>query len=222
MIALLLALTGCATFTGARPLEPGQHEVGATVGGPLVSALGVVMPLPMIIAQGRSGVAMVGDRPFDLSYGMNLTGLPFGVIGLHGGGSFLLAHPNGAVPAVSISDRLFLGMNPIDQATEGTRGVSLVNQLELAVSWELGHHLLYVSASNYLDLRSPGLLLTPKLGARFDFGDRGGFALHTELQYWGVTHAAQTDRVDWITAGPGAIGATIGLSWTLGDFGGAL
>ena len=213
----LLLLSGCATLSGARPLEPGVHEVGATLGGPFVSAFGAVIPIPNVIVQGRSGLALLGDRPLDLGYGMNLTGLPFGAISLHASGSFLLAHQTGGLPAVSVTNRFFFATNPVDPGTVPfARGVLAVNQIEFSASWLLGNQLLYAALSESIDLQNTGLLLTPVLGATFNFKQEGPFRLHAELRYWGVNRTPQTDRVAWLTPGPGALGVNLGFSWLLG------
>ncbi len=47
MRLLPLALVGgCATMNGARPLEPGQHAVGVTLGGAVLEFAGAPLPLP--------------------------------------------------------------------------------------------------------------------------------------------------------------------------------
>ena len=215
MIALLLGLTGCATFTGARPLEPGQHEVGASLGGPFVSALGIVTPLPMLIAQGRSGVAMVGDRPFDLSYGMNLTGLPFGILQGHVGVAWELLAQAGWVPALAISTRVFLASNPLWFGVERSElAVSFwaANQTELLASWMPGGQLIYTGLAQYTDFGAPSLLLTPILGTELDFG-LGGFRLQIETRYFAVGRSSTTQNVNWFPGGRGGAGA---LGFSLG------
>ena len=64
----LALLSGCATLSSARPLAPGEHEVGVTIGGPVLLFGGAPVPLPNTVVQGRSGVAELGGRPLDIFY----------------------------------------------------------------------------------------------------------------------------------------------------------
>ena len=77
LCASLTASTGCMTMSGARPLYPGQHQAGVTVGGPMVE-LGSPLPLPNAVIEGRSGLTYLNKRPLDLNYGLNATAIALG------------------------------------------------------------------------------------------------------------------------------------------------
>ncbi|MFH1808248.1 MAG: hypothetical protein ABIJ09_05875 [Pseudomonadota bacterium] len=168
--ALLLGL-GCSTMNTARPLEPGQHAVGLTAGGPLIGLFGIVLPLPNSTLEGRSGVMRLAGRPLDVNYGLQLTSLLFGDVGGHLGASYLLVPQRGYLPALSIADRQYLFSNHLDgRKPAELRGLWAVNQLEATVSYKLFSQLLYGGLVEYLDFSNPGLLMAPFAGVEFHPG----------------------------------------------------
>jgi len=216
MLLAALGLTGCSTLSGARPLAPGEHAVGVTAGGAMVP-LGAPVPLPNLVVEGKHGIAELADRPLDISYGVNLTALPYGVGQAHVGSSFLLVDQHGAAPALSLTDRLFLATNlpgasnKVDPRIQGWGA----DQIELSASWYAGHQLIYVGVSEYIDFGNPGLLLTPSLGVQLDPGEAGGFLVQPELRWYAINRQSQADNVRWI--GPtGALGFSIGFATRFG------
>ncbi len=216
LLAGPLALaSACGTVNSARPLEPGQHQVGVTLGGPLLTVGGATLPMPNVVAQGRSGVAMVADRPLDVDYGLNLTAAAFGIVAVHGGASWLALDQDGGIPALSLSNRLWVADNHLDFTKgSGTRALHAVDQIELTASWDTSPALLYGGAAQYLDLREPSLLLTPFLGAAWHLGK--GWDLQTELRHYSINRPNPQGSVNWVTWGPGAVGATLSVSKRMG------
>lgn len=207
-----MTAAGCATLPGARPLEPGQHEVGVTIGGPLLD-IGPVIPLPMAVVEARHGLTRLGTRPLDLNYGWNTTATAFGVLQLHVGASVLLVHESGFRPAVSVTNRLYGAANLFTP----DRGVGVwgLDQLEVAASWAfLNDRLLtWLSVAEYLDFGMPGLLLAPAVGAQFDAGEPGGVVVGLETRYYGLNRRADVDTVSWVPGGNGALGFSFGVSY---------
>ena len=210
---LTLLFSGCSTLSGARPLAPGNHEIGATLGGPFVD-LGAPIPIPSIVVGARSGVAAPLDRPLDLHYGLNLTAIPFGMLQGHIGAGWLLAHQKGAVPAVSFTDRVFFATNLIGLPfkTDKKFGFQANNQFEFALSWLFGEQLLHVSLSEYLDFEAPELTLTPAVGAIFSPMPGKGLRIHTEVRWFAVNQPHPLNTVNWLPGGSGALGASVGVS----------
>ena len=66
-LPLAVGLNGCGTLNNARPLEEGRHQVGLTVGGPMVMLSGAPIPLPNAVVEGRHGVATIAEHPLDIS-----------------------------------------------------------------------------------------------------------------------------------------------------------
>ena len=133
----LLLLVGCGTLSGARPLEPGRHEVGLVLGGPLIGLGGVPVPIPNAMLAGRSGLGLLADRPVDLAYGTNLTGLPFGVLTLQGDIGWLLAEQQGFRPAFTVRNALTVTSDALagGRAEDVERSAWAVDELTVLASW---------------------------------------------------------------------------------------
>lgn len=219
MAALPVLLTACSTLSGARPLERGEHAIGVTIGGAMID-FGGPLPMPNLVVEGAHGLTEVAQRPLDLRYGLNATALPFGMIAGHVGSSWLLVRPEGAVPRLALTDRVFFATNVVGLPYRTAPRLQgwLTNQLELTASYDLGHQLVYASVSEYLDVANPGLTLTPALGAQLDPGEAGGFFVQPELRWFAAGRVADSRAVRFI--GPsGAIGVSVALGTR---FGGAL
>jgi len=216
LLALAVFATGCSTLSGARPLAVGEHAVGVTAGGALVP-LGGPIPLPNMVVEGKHGIAELADRPLDIGYGLNVTGLPFGIAQGHVGSSFLLIDQKGAAPALSITDRLFLATNLPGASSRVVPRVQGwgADQVELTASWYAGHQLVYVGVGQYFDFGNPTLLLTPSVGAQLDPGKAGGFLVQPELRWYGINQRPKADNVDWV-GGNGALGFSLGFATRFG------
>jgi hypothetical protein len=211
----LLAFTGCGTMNSARPLSPGEHALGVTLGGPMVEFSGAYIPLPNLIVEGRSGLNPLAGRPLDLNYGLNLTGMAFGVVGLHGGASWQLVEQDGFVPAVTLSDRLWLYNNYLDLRKDASqRRLWAVDQIEFTGSYAVGRSLVYFGLAEYLDFAMPDLVLTPFLGSEIRPGDRVGLQL--ELRHYGINQVQPVETVTWLSPGSGAVGVLLGFRYDFG------
>lgn len=189
--------------------------MGATFGGPILDAGFATIPLPNLLVQGRHGVANLAGRPLDVDYGVNLTAAAFGIAQLHAGASWLALDQGGWVPALSITERLYLLDNHLDTSKVAEiRSTHLVNQLELTASWDTNPALLYLGAAEYLDVREPALLLTPFVGAEFHLGEHWGLQL--EARHYAINTRNVQNSFNWVTWGPGAIGANLGVTRRFG------
>lgn len=213
----LILLTGCATFSTARPLDPGTHLVGATVGGAMID-FGGPLPIPNVVVEGRHGLPRLSDRALDLGYGLNLTGLAFGLTQGHVGASWLLAEQAGARPAISLGNRVFFAVNVPGTPGRPDPRVQAwgADQLEITGSWQAGKALPYVSLSQYIDFRNPEWLLTPALGVQIDPAEPGGLLLQAEARWFGVTREAQATIPPWIPGTPGALSITLSVGAQFG------
>lgn len=218
-LCTVLLAGGCATMTGARPLAPGQHAVGVTAGGGLVE-LGAPIPLPNLVLEARHGLPELAGRPWDLGYGLNATGLAFGLLQGHVGSSWLLLPQQGAAPALSLTDRVFFATNLLGLPSRPEPRLQAwgADQVELTASWLVGGQLPYLSLSQYFDFRTPALTLTPALGAVFDPREPGGVALQAEVRWYGVNQPDDVATVSWVPGNAGILGISVGLS---SRFGGA-
>lgn len=216
-MSLLLTLglfTACGVMNGARPMDQGHHAVGLTVGGPMLAAAGLVLPLPNATLEARTGLPPLLDRALDLNVGLNLTAIAFGQAGAHVGASWLLVDQKGLRPALSVTDRVYLYTNALDR-TKDQREWWGANQLELTGSYALNSHLVYFGMAEALDFRAPGLLVSPFAGVQLaPRSDRVRFQL--EGRWYAVNRLPDAHNIDWVTAGRGAIGVNAGVAVTLG------
>lgn len=215
----LALLSGCATLSSARPLAPGEHEVGVTIGGPVLLFGGAPVPLPNAVVQGRSGVAELGGRPLDIDYGVNATAAAFYIAQGHLGVSHLLLDQNGAAPALAFTNRFWFGLDiPHGDQLEGPPHALFIDQLEVNASWDLDGQLLHVGLAQYLDVNNPALTLTPSLGAAFDPAPASadGVRLHVETRWYGLTQQREIDTVRFVGGGQGMLGFSFGISGAFG------
>ena len=214
-LALLSLLGGCATFPGARPLDPGQHEIGVTIGGPTVN-LGGPLALPNINLQARHGLVKRWERPLDITYGLNLIALPFGLLQGHVGLSYLVIPQRGPAPALAVSTKQFLAMNGPGLRAKPAAELAgwTANQLDLYLSWEISRQLIYLGLTQYTDFGSPHLTLTPSVGVVVDTTPKtpGGVMLNLDLRWYAMTQRNDYDAVRWVPEALGAFGLGVGVS----------
>jgi hypothetical protein len=217
-----LALTACGTMHAARPLPPGEQQVGVNLGGPFTTSLGPPIPIPNLVIEGRTGLKPLGDRPVDINYGVNLTTLAFGTLGMHGGGSIHLIEQGagGYSPAISITERIHLYDNHLDWTKlRATRATWVANELDLTMSWAIKvNHLIYLGVTDALDFADPELLIGPFIGTELRPGG-GSFAWQVESRWVGANFSPEVYDVDWLNTGDpghGLFTFTIGAAWTLG------
>lgn len=214
LIAAFLML-GCGTINSTIPLDKGEHMVGATFGGPLLTALGPPIPVPSLVVEGASGTEPFLDRPTDVSYGLNTTALAFGTVGLHLGTSWLIVRENGLIPNLTASDRLYIYSNHFDKTKpKETRQFYVMEQIDLTTSWSIKNHLVFSGLGTYYDVPDPELILAPFVGMELRSQKR--FFFQWELRYMGVNR--QPDIVDVTFASPGGYGAlatTFSAGWML-------
>ena len=211
-------LTACSTLSGARPLAPGQHEVGVHLGGPLFQFGGPV-PLPNVVVGARSGLTTIAERPLDLGYGTNLTALPFGIISAYGDLGYLLVDQNGAVPALTLRNKLLLTTNAFagDKSTAfSPRGFWGADQIDLMASWQVRHHVVYGTLGQVFDFGQPDLLLVPGIGASMNPRGPGGPRFQAEVRWWAINQQFPQRNINWIPGAPGAVGVHLGIALPIG------
>ena len=152
-------------MNAARPLDAGQHRVGFTFGGPFTTQLGPPIPAPMLLVEARSGLKPVGAMPLDLNYGLNLTTLAFGDIGIHGGASLHIAQPEGWRPGLVLTERLHVYNNFLDVTKPAeSRRLWGINEFDVTATWAINDQRVYFGFTDALDLRDPELLIGPFVG----------------------------------------------------------
>ena len=216
----LPAICSCGTLSAAHPLDAGDQRVGVTFGGPFTTSLGPPIPVPNLILEGRTGLEPIKEMPFDVNYGLNLTAIAFGQMGIHGGASLHVLEGAGWRPNLAITERLHLYHNYFDTTKpKETRMFWGVNEVDLTASWAAGNHFVYAGASNIIDLADPELFLSPFVGVELlPEGRRVGFQL--EGRILGANFSPEIWDVSWLTLGGepgyGLVSITASASWALG------
>jgi len=152
VVSAVFGVSGCTTFTNARPLSPGQHAVALTGGGPLTNVPGIgQIPLPNVTVEGRSGVA---DH-LDVNYGIHLLPALYGAPGAHVGVTWqLFDQPTPVVPALSVGQRLF-GFTNFADGRRADKAFYALSQTDLTLSWEpMAQQLFYAGATGYAPLNA--------------------------------------------------------------------
>lgn len=213
----LSSTVGCTTFNSARPLEPGQHAVAVTLGGPIANIPNIgPIPFPHVTVEGRHG--LVPD--LDVNYGVHLLPLVFGVAGAHVGGTWLMRPQAEYIPAVALGQRIFGFTNILDgrKAAE-TRSAWLLSQSDLTASWEVYDQLLYAGGTMYLPLLQPEPSIAPFAGVELrPFVD--WLRIQVEARYLAPYVNTQFGVADWVAPGDqGAILVNAGAAFVfdLGD-----
>ena len=206
---------GCGALNTARPLDKGEHRVGVTGGGAVLTSLGKPIPLPNLIIEGQSGLSPLQNRPLDVNYGINATAGAFGILGLHAGTSYLLVEQQGLRPTLSVMDRVHFYNNWLDSTKDASvRKGFLLNQIDLTASWTVSKHLGYVGLANYIDIADPELTLAPFAGIQINTG-RNLF-LQMEGRYLAANRQPDVVDVTFATLGYGALSVTGSIGFTFG------
>lgn len=201
------------TWGSPRPLEPGQHAVTATFGGPITNVPNIgTIPLPNLTIEGRHGM----EHHLDVSYGLHLLPLAFGVAGAHLGGSWqLFDQPNSLVPALTLAEKMFVFTNAID-ARKTKAATYMLSETDLLASWEFFDQLGWLGLAAYFPFNEPQLHVAPVAGVEIHPGLdwlRIGFEARWLNPAVNQTYAV----VDWVSPGDqGAIQVTGGLAFVFG------
>jgi hypothetical protein len=211
----IFLLMGCGTLNSAVPLEQGEHALGVTFGGPVITALGPPIPTPNLVVEGVSGRAPFLNRPTDINYGVNMTALAFGVVGTHFGSSLLIFGADGARPNFSIADRFYLYSNHFDTTKpEESRQLYMMDQIDLTTSWPISRHLAYTGVGTYVDFADPEFILAPFVGMELRSQKR--FFFQWEVRHLGVNRQPDVVDVTFASiAGQGGISTTLSAGWML-------
>lgn len=212
VFAVLLCGASCSTMNTARPLAPGEHQVGVTLGGPLVHVPNIgAIPMPHATIEARHGVV----HRFDVNYGLHVLPLVFGVAGAHVGGAFLLApEKGGGLPALSVGQRFYGFTNRIDgRDPEAARADWFLSQTELTASWLVWDQLVYGGLTGWVPLLTPKPYLAPFVGLELrPFVDWARIQLEAK---WIAPYVnTRFGVVEWISPGDqGAIVVSAGASF---------
>lgn len=213
-IFILITLSACGSLHNARPLDQGEQKIGVTMGGVVLTQLGPPIPLPNMVLEGQTGIKPLASRATDLNYGMNLTGLAFGTVGMHVGAGHLLFEQKGARPSLSVMERVHFYNNWLDTTKDSSvRTGYLLNQIDLTAAWDINRHLGYIGIADYIDVPNPELTLAPFAGLVYQ--GKGRFFTQAEARYLAINRKPDIVDVSFLGAEKGALSTTLSLGWTL-------
>jgi len=201
-----LALGACATTREVRALGRGNTAYGASLGGPLVEALGVDLATPILTVGGGYGLR----DDLDLFGNLDLTAALYGDLHLEPG---LAYHPvireAGFVPTLTVAGSAHLITNFVD--------ARVYPQLTLAGAWRIRRrHLLYVGADSAMGFgATTRVVVGPLVGGELRLG-RVGLTLEAKwlAPYYDVAPTAPS----WISpANHGYLNLLVGVTYYAGS-----
>jgi len=188
VLATLLALSGlalgCGAHTSLEPLGQGRLSPNLSVGGPIVEAFGTHIPIPYLLAGADYGLS----DDVNLSGGVHLLPLAYGIVGADVGATWFPVRNSGWRPTLGVGPRLYA----FASVREGVDERAMVlPTLSGSAAWAAGRGMAYTGAdvavpltrSEY-DEDAARVLLSPFVGYRWDVGRR--YALLAELKWHGA------------------------------------
>jgi hypothetical protein len=196
---------GCASSRPVRPLGTGNAAVNTSVGGPMVKALGLRIPIPVLDVGGAYGVR----DDLEVTAALDVTAGVYGIVHLEPGVAW---HPvvreQGGLPSLTVLGSVHLLTNFGD--------VLVAPRASGVASWLLGgRHVLYAGADAAVAIRpSTRVLAGPLAGGELRLGRLGlGLELKWLAPYYDVEPAAP----EWLSpGGRGFFSVLFGASYYLG------
>ena len=144
--AMTLLCAYCTPSRIVQPLQKGERQVGAHLGGPLIKFAGAPIPIPFTSLSYAQGVT----NKLTAFGGVGLTAAAFGVADIDVGATYGLLVPQGARPGVSVStDWHFM--------LDKWAGVfSCYPTLDANAYWTIGkpRNTAYIGLNNWFELRN--------------------------------------------------------------------
>ena len=183
-----LLLLGSGHMAKLRPTPRGQLTAELALGGPFAKVSSAVIPLPLSTVGVSYGVA----EHVDLSAHLHPTAAVFGIAGLDVGGAWQPVVQRGAIPAVTLSGRLF-------GFTDFKSGFQPYPYLDVST----------LVQTNAVPLLAVGA------GVEVEFGR---VALQAEFRWFSPNRPTYFNAVEWQSLGGlGAVGALLGVRYTFGE-----
>ncbi len=144
LIFAMLTASACTSQKIVKPLEKGEQQVSANLGGPLIGFGGLTIPIPLTSINYARGLS----DSLTLHGGLQTTSLLYKTIQLDAGATYGILECHGWKPGLSVSGSL----NFLADMREGN--ASLYPQLDANLYWDYGKsHFMYVGSTNWIELR---------------------------------------------------------------------
>jgi hypothetical protein len=201
----LMLIQSCAPSRVVRPLEKGQKNISANLGGPLIGFAGTTIPMPLTSISYAQGVS----DDVTLFGGFHTTSMLYGVIQTDIGACYNLYHPDSSQFGVSVNPVINFAFD----TWEGN--AKLWPEVDINAYWEFKpkKSFMYVGASNWFELSGTKAhdevqenrwLFNPHMGYTYV---RNKWNYNVETKYLVPNVDTEPNAVDYRgVAGKGAIG----------------
>ena len=141
-ISIALVAVSCTSQKIVRPLETGEQQVSANLGGPLIGFGGLTIPVPLTSVNYARGLS----DSLTIHGGLQTTSLLYKTLQVDAGATYGLLKPDGWKPGLSASASL----NFLTDFREGNP--KLYPQLDANAYWDYGtNHFMYVGITNWIE-----------------------------------------------------------------------
>lgn len=142
-VAIALFCGACTTQKIVKPLQKGQQQVSANLGGPLIGFAGTTIPIPLTSINYARGL----QDNITLHGGLQTTSLLYRTLQIDAGVTYGLFQANGWTPGLSLSGSL----NFLSDFRENNSKV--YPQLDANIYWDYGNeHFMYFGSTNWVEL----------------------------------------------------------------------
>ncbi|MFN4973520.1 MAG: hypothetical protein ACK5GX_10855 [Bacteroidota bacterium] len=210
MLILILA-TACNTTRVVKPIEQGSLQVGANLGGPLITMGSLPLFMPLSSVHAAYGL----KEKTTVFASLHTTALLFGVFQTDIGITQQLLKQKGMIPGVSVS--------PIaNMMIDHWKGIfSFYPQLDVNAYWNYKGkpHFFYTGLNNWIELRSKKAHEQPQnltFMPAWHFGHQWSgtkYNVQLEMKYIGFTQSNKDIVVDYISpSDKGALGLFLSIN----------
>jgi hypothetical protein len=143
LASAIITTSACTSQKIVKPLEKGQQQVSANLGGPLIGFGGLTIPVPLTSVNYARGIT----DSLTIHGSLQTTSLIYKTIQLDAGATYGILQPKGWKPGLSVSGSL----NVLTDMREGN--ARLYPQLDANLYWEYGSdNFMYLGSTNWIEL----------------------------------------------------------------------
>lgn len=209
---------GCVPQKIVKPLQTGQKQLNASIGGPLIAFAGTTIPIPLTSINYAQGVT----DSLTFHGGLQLTSLAYKTIQLDAGATYGIIKPKGWQPGLSASGSL----NVLTDLRE--TAFRIYPQLDVNAYWDYGqNHFMYFGVTNWIELngnRAHEEEQNQQILSGIQFGNtftQGKWSFTLESKWLAPTRNTRNLTIDYKTyqlggEPKGAVGVYFGITKILG------
>lgn len=198
-IICLVSLMGCAANTDIEPTIEGNIGYNMSIGGPIISALGIKFPTPYLIIGGSYGYR----EDITLSANLHLLSLIYGVAGVEFGAKKYFRVNDDISPLIGVGANFLMLASVRSRSDDKMR---IYPYLSATSTWKKERSAYYlgvnlaipISSMDYYD-KFPSAILSPSFGYRRDIG--ASTRITVELRFNAVNHKTDQLSVEYLNIG---------------------